>query len=176
MIETFLQWMPGVYNNKTQAFSNPFELPIVRFNVEFLGFNSENGLYSFRVEQYKPSLGDVPYRVGHFTAKRCKDNSIFLQNYNVKDTDEQINMFMSGEAEPYENSNLRINFDFDKEIFESKVKNYTLKKDQRLLNVQSYIKLSSDTLYVLDRAYDASTDKLAWGFDHGAVLLKKESF
>lgn len=176
MIETFLQWMPGVYNNKIQAFSNPFEFPIVRFNIEFLGFNSENGLYSFRVEQYKPSLGDIPYRVGHFTAKRCKDNSIFLQNYNVKDTDEQINMFMSGEAEPYENSNLRINFDFDKEIFESKVKNYTLKKDQRLLNVQSYIKLSSDTLYVLDRAYDASTDKLAWGFDHGAVLLKKESF
>lgn len=173
MIETFLQWMPGVYNNKLQAYAKPFEFPIVRFNIEFLSHSSNNS-YAFRVEQYKPSVSTVPYRVGHFKVTQQSPNSIFLQNYAVEDTDDGLMGFIENDASAYENSNLVLNFNYDKEIFESKIKNYSLIKNDRQLNVQSYLKLNYNSLELIDRAYDASTSKLLWGFDYGAVLLNKE--
>jgi hypothetical protein len=168
MLDIFLEWMPGVYSNNLQAYSSPFEFPMLRFNIELLPLLVDE-MHCFRVEQYKPSIGSEPYRVGYFTVNvlGASPDAIIIRNYESID-------FSSMEFVPYDNAILEAVYDPSRQCFEAKMKTYGLKKGNSLVTVQSYLKVSADTIEVLDRGYDPVTDKLLWGLNYGPAILKKE--
>lgn len=166
ILDVFLDWMPGVYNNKLQAYKSPFEFPMLQFDIEILPLLVD-GLYCFKVSQTKLGQSNEPYRTGYFTANGLQNGSVILRNY------EHIN-FESMEFLPYEDSIAELKYDPVGEYFEAAMKTYGLKKGNSLVSVQSYIKLSKNSLEVLDRGYDPVTEKLLWGLEHGPALLIKE--
>jgi hypothetical protein len=167
MSKLFLKWMPGVYNNKPQAFAKPFEFPMVRFNIELLPLKIDNKP-CFRIEQYKIAQGDEPYRIGYFTAKSLSSESVSIQNYQSVD-------FSTNKFCPYSGATLEVIFDRQRNEFCSALSSFSITKGEKLVLVQSQIILRENGLAVLDRGYDSSTDKLLWGFNYGPVLLQKET-
>lgn len=141
---------------------------MLRFNIELLPLLVD-GLHCFRAEQYKPAVGLEPYRTGYFTVNTvgAAPGHIVIRNYEKID-------FGSKEFIPYENSILEAAYDPDRQCFEAPMKTYGLKKGNSLVTVQSYLKLSADTLEVLDRGFDPVTDKLLWGLNYGPAILKRE--
>lgn len=167
MIDIFTKLICGVFNNKLQAFSHPFDFPQVRYNIEILPYKFEGKQTLFRVEQYRISQGLEPYRIGYISVEKVLEQSLLMRNFLIPD---YPNFQTASHLKQIDNT---LEYDVINTSFKGTTRG-TLRKDSKLIMVMQDIDLRPDTLRVLDRGYDMATNKLLWGSDYGAFELKKE--
>ena len=169
MIDKFLEWINGTYENKIQSLSQPTKYKYVRLTHCVL---PNNFIY---VEQ-KNFFEDKVYRQYALRPIQIGEQ-IFVKNYTIQKERylgfKNLNDFLTESFEYKEGCDSVLNFLGDKFVGNIQDCNCIVELPGEKTYVKNSVILSEDTYKIYDKGYSVKTDKRVWGSAHGHFEFQK---
>ncbi len=157
MIDKFIDWYVGSFNNRKQSLSHPFMFKEVNLTHKYLGDNTFYG------EQETVYTNNIYRKFKNVITE--SDGLIIVKNYTLED-------------KYIPNCNIVFKFDGTQFVGEVEGCNCLVEREGKQTYVKNSTFLGEDTYRVYDRGYEVESDEYVWGSEWGYfefIRIDKES-